>query len=407
MERREALITGVVLAATSALIAMIVATGTGPSADLTGWFSPTVTAAAPGTVDRPDAPDVDDPDGSDTLDAFVDDAIAFVEATRGQQYLTDPVVVALDDDDFVERVDADLLEEFASSPHDVEMLNAVYRATGMIAADDDVDDVYRAFGAAGILGFYDPESDELVVRQVEELSLLTKSTIVHELTHAFDDQRFDLDRPEYEDRTDEIPWTFRAVAEGSASWVEGEWRDRLDPADRRSLSEQELDFADPSVLLNFELSFLLYELSPYEYGEPFVQHLVDRGGTAALDGVLTDPPATSEQVMEPPRFDAGEPALDLASPPADAEPLYEGSGGNALIAALFVGNGVFRPVEWGGDQMSVWVDGSRSCLRWDIRAETAAGLTDLRAGFEEWANRVGSASVTALDDVTIRVDRCA
>jgi hypothetical protein len=402
MERREALITGVVLAVTSALIAMIVATGTGPSADLARSLTPAGDRDDPGTFDEPA-----DPVGSDTLDEFVDEAIAFVEATRGQPYLTEPVVVALDDEEFVDRVDADLLDEFASNPEDVETLNALYRATGMIAADDTVDEVYRAFGAAGILGFYDPETDELVVRQVEELSLLTKSTIVHELTHAFDDQRFDLDRPEYEDRTDEIPWTFRAVAEGSASWVEGVWKDRLDATDRRSLAEEELNFADPSVFLSFELSFLLYELSPYEYGEPFVEHLVDGGGTAALDGVLAEPPATSEQVMEPPRFDAGELAVELSPPPADAEPLYEGSGGNALIAALFAGNGVFRPVEWGGDQMSVWVDGTQSCLRWDVRAESAPGLADLQTGFEEWADRVGSATVTVLDEATIRVDRCA
>ena len=211
MERREAVITGVLLGAMFAVIAGLFAYGRSQETTLPLNDEPVVSTT--------DTPDLDDTPTE--FDAFVAEAVAFVEATRGRRFVATPTVLSLSEAAFVARIQADFAEDFDESPEDVELFNAMYRAIGLIEPDDSIDDVYGQFGEAGILGFYDPETDELVVRQRDELSLLTMSTIVHELTHAFDDQHFDLDRPEYDDRTDEIAWGFRAVAEGSASWVQG------------------------------------------------------------------------------------------------------------------------------------------------------------------------------------------
>lgn len=394
MERREALITGVVLGALCLAITGLFA------------FGRSNDSALPLNDERPtSAPELPIDAEPDEFDAFVDEAIAFVEMTRGGRFDSDPVVVTLSEAQFVERVRTDLAESFESAPEDVAMFNAVYRSTGMIGANDSIDEVYGQFGEAGILGFYDPETDELVVRQRDELSLMTKSTIVHELTHAFDDQNFDLDRPEYDERTDEIAWGFRAVAEGSASWVEAEWEATLSVGEQQDLFTEELNFGDPGIFDQFELAFLLLELSPYEYGETFVDHLVTTGGNDALDEALEDPPITSEQVIDPDRYDAEEGPIELAVPPADGEVQYSGLGGQVLIDSLFNGVGVRRDFEWGGDQLVVWTDGGRSCLRWDIQSEDGT-TAPVVASFESWSARAGGASVTTIDERTVRVERC-
>ena len=395
MERREALITGVVLGALCLVIAGLVANVRSSDPELT-------------LDDPPVRTDDSDPDPSpppDELAAFVEEAVAFVELTRGREFVSQPVVVALDESQFVARIRADFAAEFADNPEDVAESNATYRATGLIGSAESIDEVYGRFGEAGVLGFYDPETDELVVRQPEELSLLTKSTIVHELTHAFDDQHFDLDRPDYDERVDEISWGFRAVAEGSASWVEAEWEATLSSADQDDLFREELNFGDPGIFDEFQLSFLLLELSPYEYGEPFVDHLVETGGIGALDDALEAPPITSEQVMLPDRYDAGEGPIDLPAPPADGEIEYAGLGGQVLIDSMFNGVGVMRNFEWGGDQLVVWTADGRSCMRWDIQSESGDTGPVMR-GFDDWAARVGGADVSALDDRTVRVERC-
>jgi hypothetical protein len=393
MERREALITGVVLGALCLVIA--------------GLFAYGRSQESPLVADDPAADDgANDAAGVDgEFDAFVDEAIAFVETTRDRRFITEPRVVTLSEASFVARIRADLASDFADDPEGVEMSNATYRATGLIGPDESIDDVYGRFGEAGVLGFYDPETDELVVRQRAELSLLTKSTIVHELTHAFDDQHFDLDRPEYDDRTDEVAWGFRAVAEGSASWVEAEWEATLSDTEQDDLVREELTFGDPGIFDQFELSFLLLELSPYDYGETFVEHLIDRDGNDALDDALEDPPVTSEQVISPDRYDADEGPIDLAPPPADGEIQYSGLGGQVLIDSLFTGVGVIRNFDWGGDQLVVWTAEGRSCMRWDVQAEDGATGSVERA-FDEWGSRVGGADVSAIDERTVRIERC-
>lgn len=394
MERRDALITGVVLGALCLVIA-------GMFLSARSDDRPAITAEA-----SPPSPETDDLGPvDDDFEAFVDEAMAFVEASRDRRFVTEPVVVALDEAQFVARVRADLDADFAADPDEIETFNAAYRSMGLIGPDESVDEVYSRFGEAGILGFYDPVTDELVVRQRDELSLLTKSTIVHELTHAFDDQHFDLDRPEYDDRTDEIGWGFRAVQEGSASWVEGEWEATLTPDQQADLFQEELSFADPGIFDDFELSFLLLELSPYEYGEPFVEHLVDGGGNDALDDALEDPPITSEQVIFPDRYDADEGPIVIAPPPAEGEVHFTGLGGQVLIDSLFAGAGVAREFEWGGDQVVVFTEGGRDCFRWDVQAED--GTTDgVEASFSAWGESLGATDVAPIDDRTVRIERC-
>jgi hypothetical protein len=179
----------------------------------------------------------------------------------------------------------------------------------------------------------------------------------------------------------------------------------LTPAEQADLVREEFSFGDPGIFDQFELSFLLLELSPYEFGEVFVEHLIDAGGNAALDEALQDPPITSEQVISPDRYDAEEGPIDLAPPPADGEILYSGLGGQVLIDSLFTGVGVPLDFEWGGDQLVVWTADGRSCMRWDIQSE--GGETDgVERAFGDWASRIGGADVSPVDDRTVRVERC-
>lgn len=415
MDRRTTLSTVVVLAVTVALITLLIVRQADTGSDEAVTDPPSLPDpdldADPGTDSDPD-PDVDpdpDADSPQTLEEFVTEAIAFVEEVRGMAFLTDPVVVALAEDDFVARVDGDLEAQFAEDPGLVEEFTAVYRAFGLIRPDERIDEVYRAFGAAGILGFYDPETDELVVRQVDELSLLTKSTIVHELVHAFDDQHFDLDRPEYDDLTDEIPWTFTALAEGSASYVESLWEDTLSRSQRADLLQEELSFGDPGIFDRFEFAFLLLELSPYEAGEQFVQRIVEADGFDRLGELFAAPPPTSEQVIDPAAFRSGELGVGLAVPPADGTVVSDGIGGQVLLESLFLGEGVdFGDAAegWGDDRYVVWTEGATSCLRWDLRADTDPDLAELEEALEGWiAGRGGVVSRT--DPATVRVERCA
>ena len=344
----------------------------------------------------------------DPLTDFVSEAVAFIEDLRGARFEEHPVVVALSDGDFIARVENDLEADFAEDPDLVEQDTVVQRAFGFINPDQTSDEVLRQFLAAGVLGFYDPETKELVVRQVSELDLLTKSTIVHELTHAYDDQLFDLDRPElYDDDFTERSWTFGALVEGSASHVETAWVNALSSRERSELRYQESSFGDPSVFASFDFAYLLLQVSVYVEGEPYVDLLVANGGYSALDAAFAELPLTSEQIME------RDPAVDTVPAPvpvpsADGDVVWEGTGGQIMLDSLF--SGTFTATEdaatgWGGDAMVVYRAQGKSCIRWDIVMDSAADDEELVAGLLQWtALRGGAVSIV---DGRVRLDRCA
>ena len=109
----------------------------------------------------------------------------------------------------------DLESELAADPAGSAASLAFARSVGFFGPDDDMLDVYEVFVSGGVLGVYFPSSDRLLVRSYGELTLSAKATVVHELVHAFDDQHFDLDRPELSAEGD-AAWAFTAAVEGTA-----------------------------------------------------------------------------------------------------------------------------------------------------------------------------------------------
>jgi hypothetical protein len=365
-------------------------------------------------------PASDDIPGSDTssdesaevrsgpLEDFVSEGIAFIEVLRGAPFNERPVVVALSEAEFVARVENDLEADFDEFPEDVEMDTVIQRAIGFIQPDQTSDEVLREFLAAGVLGFYDPETKELVVRQVSELDLLTKSTIIHELTHAYDDQHFDLDRPELDDDDfTERSWTLAALAEGSASHVETVWVNTLSAVERSALQEQEANFGDPGMFASFDFAYLLLQVSVYIEGEPYIDSLVADGGYDALDTAFAELPLTSEMVMErDTKIDTL--PVEVPVPPADGDVVWEGVGGQVVLDSLF--SGTFTATGdaatgWGGDAMVFYRADGQSCMRWDIVMDTAADESELVAGLRQWTTLRGGEVSTV--DGRVRLDRCA
>ena len=172
--------------------------------------------------DQADQADQDDQDessdegedaaASSDFDALIEELSAFVENERELEFLQPVEVLQLDDDAFVARYNALVDEGVEEDRDELDLYTGVNQALGILPDGVTLLDATYAFGSAGVFGYYNPEDKELVVRG-GEVTVLLKTIIVHELVHAIDDQNFDLDRPEYDDRTDEISTGFRASVE--------------------------------------------------------------------------------------------------------------------------------------------------------------------------------------------------
>ena len=344
------------------------------------------------------------------LDSAVDDAIAFVERERDRTFTTRPPVEALEESAFVDRYNSLIDEEVAKDPHAIDAANVIYRALGLIDPDQDVVGVERSFGAEGVLGFYDDETNELVVRG-GEITPYFRITLVHEITHALDDQLIELHRPQYDEADDEVSFGLSAVAEGNARRIENAYRDSLSDDDRRSADREEAQFAAGFDISAFHLSYLVLQLAPYDYGEPFVDSLLDVGGEDAVDDALRDPPHTSEQVLDFDAYESKEQRVEVAPPPADGDVVEDGVVGQVALAAILADsdrNSAGRAANgWGGDWYVAWKAGTASCVRAAFVMETSNDRDELREALEDWARAHDGEADVAVDGDRIVLTSCA
>jgi hypothetical protein len=265
-----------------------------------------------------------------------------------------------------------------------------------------------------VVGFYDPETAELVVRGAA-LTPYVRTTIAHELVHALDDQHFDLDRPDYDDADDEVSFGFSALVEGDARRIQNAYRESLSEGERAEADAEELAIGgDVDV---GEIPFVLVDLigAPYSLGEMLVGDIVDRGGEEALAAAFADPPRTSEQVLDPSRYAAREPAVDVPRPETDGEVVSEGQVGQLMIflvlaEALGSDDALAAAQGWGGDWGVAWRNGDRSCVTATFVGDDGAETEAMREGFDRWvedAPATVDAGVDGRGDGPFTVRSCA
>jgi hypothetical protein len=252
----------------------------------------------------------------------------------------------------------------------------VFQALGLIGADVDVVQSMRALLEGGVIGFYDPETNELVVRGTST-SPYVRQTIAHELTHALQDQHFELHRPALDDAEDETGFGFLALVEGDAERVGNAYEDTFTPQEAAQAAVEELE-ATSRIDLGSIPFVLIEQISlPYALGPDLIDEIVDVGGQAALDGAYAAPPTTSEHLLDPRTFVEGDPPNPVAEPAAGGEVIDRGvlgllglielAGQTPLLGTAALTEAVLG---WGGDRYVAWTDGDRTCVRLALLGET-------------------------------------
>lgn len=369
-----------------------------------------VPAAPEGDHDEPVVPEespVEDALTEEELRMLVEELQAYVAEARGLEFLR-PVAVELAGDD---EFEARLLEDFDDDLDEIEEVEVFYRALGLIEPDSRLVDELRAIYSAGVVGFYDPESDELVVRGTS-LTPYVRQTVVHELVHALDDQHFELFREEYDERDDEIGTGFSALVEGNSRRIEQRWLGEQPEDVREQARAEEEAFAGSIDVSAFPEILLFVIAAPYELGEIFVGAVAAEGGERAVDAAFDDPPTTSEQVLFPPLYTAREPRVEVPAPPAEGEVVDEGVVGALFWFGLFTTGDTpvapqdaFRAVQgWGGDWAVTWTEGDAACVRVDSVGDTPEDTGELEDAMRAWAED-RPAEVSIVDD-RVRIESC-
>ena len=238
--------------------------------------------------------------GPSEWDPRVVPLVAFVEEARGYTF-AHPV--------YVEFLTAEQYRAYATerSPvSDQERERQYYRtsarffrALGLIGGDVDLAAEQDEINDSGTLALYSPANRTVYVRGVEVTASL-RLTLVHELTHALQDQIFNLNLSRTE--SDGEAFALRALAEGDAMRIENEYYATLSEDEQQQIEDQSQADQSSSKALNSDRAPILLALfgAPYALGGPFVRLLASIEGE--LDRAFRSPPTSQENVFDPASF---------------------------------------------------------------------------------------------------------
>jgi hypothetical protein len=165
-----------------------------------------------------------------------------------------------------------------------------------------------------VAAFYDPETKTFTVIQEpgHTFSADDKVTVAHEYDHALQDQYFDLTKLQDvpTDQSDRLA-AVTALAEGDATDVMYEWAfanlsaEEIAGLGSSGTPEDQQAFDNAPMLLRQSLTF------PYFSGLTFVTAIQSNGGWDAVNKVWESPPVSTEQIMHPEKYTAGEQPIDV------------------------------------------------------------------------------------------------
>ena len=178
-----------------------------------------------------------------------------------------------------------------------------------------------------VIGFYNPDTKQMVLIQPPHKHAwfnakglgpgMNAMVLAHELTHALQDQHFDIEQMMHRVRdNDDQTLALKCVAEGDATLAGfGYVAGRLKSADVGLLVSQ-LDALPASLAVRrheIPLAVTVPMLFQYSGGSRFVAEAWRRGGWAAVDQLYRNPPRSSQQIMQPELY------FDHFTPPVDIE----------------------------------------------------------------------------------------
>ena len=201
-----------------------------------------------------------------------------------------------------------LTDQYLYTEEDARRDTLALSAFDFVPQNFDLYGLQRRYLGESILGFYDPATAEfVVVSNDDSIDALEKWTYAHEFMHALQDQHFHLELITDSDFGLEENLAIRALAEGEAELLQSVYVEQGYFTDNELIEiinlssrsyRQNADYLPP-VLIN-------RGIFPYLQGAQFADYVYQREGWAGLNRVWQNPPQSTEQIIHPDRYYAGD-----------------------------------------------------------------------------------------------------
>jgi len=256
-----------------------------------------------------------------------------------------------------------------------------------------------------VVGYY--SNSRIVLVSDSETPMVDRNTLVHELVHALQDQRFNFGtNPRFQDRQ----LAEQGLTEGDANYVTARYRQRCDGEwDCIPIPERNRTRPD-----GFNQALFLTSYAPYSEGPQFVQALRQRDGWRTVNDAYDSLPVSTEQVIHPETYPSEAP-IEVTVPDrsTDAWNRFTDIGrpvhdvvGEASIYAMFQGNGIAGRTDrsqydydhpfsagWAGDALVPYRNGDAYGYVWRTRWDSTDDAREFIEGYRELLTSRGATSL--------------
>ncbi|MEA2900692.1 MAG: hypothetical protein QOH36_579 [Actinomycetota bacterium] len=347
-------------------------------------------------------------------DARVLDLVHFVERERGAVFDHPVPVDFLTPEEYSDRTRTDKGSLSEDETKEIEQFEGELRALGILSGDTSLLDATNDLTDTGTLAYYESGEERVVVRGTEVTPGLAV-TLVHELTHALQDQVFAIDRYREADEepTSGETFAFDSLVEGDADRIDQLYTASLDQATQDAIDAEneagyeEYQAATDDVPVALDVLFgALYGL-----GDSFVAFLDSAG--ESVDGAFDDPPVTEEQVFDAFAYLDGDEPVAVDVPDTDGEEAFD-DGDFGAVSLMVVLAERIEPRQalaaatgWGGDAYVVFPRDGRTCIRLDVTGDSPTETDELADALADWvAAAPGSAATTSRTGDIVHLESC-
>lgn len=192
------------------------------------------------------------------------------------------------------------------TPYELQVQQATLRAFGLVSPTFDLEKFLISFYTEQAAGFYDPRTKTMYIANWIPADT-QQMVLAHELTHALQDQNFNLDRyMRAVKNNDDAEAARQAVVEGYATAamfqrMVGSTNVALLPSFGTLIaplvSQQMAEFP---VFSKAPFFFRLEALFPYIQGADFIEKMLKKdGGWKGINALFTSPPTSTKAIYQP------------------------------------------------------------------------------------------------------------
>ncbi|MEI6743804.1 MAG: hypothetical protein WCL35_08555, partial [bacterium] len=328
---------------------------------------------------------------------------SFVEKQTGYNFQHPVSARFLNDKEFNKLVVSDAADLSKDDKQSYTDFSALLRTLGLANGSFDAFSALNNLSSGNTLAYYSPSDREMVIRSDAEalkggkLSASLRAVVVHELTHALQDQEFGLARMDRRHTSSEESTAMTALIEGHANSAENQYvEENFDDKELEEYQKDTTSSSDPKVQLVPEI-LSAQQSASYVFGPTFVAALQKKGPQAVTNAFLKKQPHSLAQIILPSKYFAGETPTKIEVPEVPSKNEYAMSDQlNQLDIYFILARALGAPAAlqlsdmWGNSYYTAYREQNKSgkgkfCVAVNIAGSTSTGTQKISAAFKTWS----------------------